>query len=317
MANKQVNTSLLFLKKLASLPAFFKKERVSLLSWIIIPIFVVWLATNYIIGAMKHPTWEARLLEQQNTDIINSRVNATQTQHPESQTVQKFHWKGTGAITLWFDDAWLSQYTVAFPILEERGLTASLAVPTRLIGDDAYMSWAQIKRLQYKGWEIDSHSRNHICKIDKLKPEQIISEIAGAKQDLEAQGIYPDNYVTPCGVESKFVNDTIKRNYLSLRTSSQGFNDLPVKNPYHILTYAIENTTTSDDVRQQIQTAKDEHKWLILMFHQVDNENSEFSVSPQEFTQMVNIVKESGLPLVLPTQILQQFIDDTPGGSNQ
>lgn len=279
------------------IPIRLKKERLSLLSWIVIPILITWISVNYLVGALKQPDWETKLVTDNNQLTLQAPA-------------QKFHWKNTGLVTFWLDDAWLSQYTVAFPILENQDYTASIAVPTRLIGSDAYLSWPQVKRLQFKGWEISSHSRNHSCSGDKMQPKEAESEIIGAKSDLAAEGITASTYVTPCGVDSPAINEIIKKNYLALRTSSEGLNSLPLKNPYNINTLAIDNTTTIDEINSWIQQAKDSHSWLILLFHQISDENSQFSITPGQFTKVVTAVKQSGLPVVLPSQVLEMIIDN-------
>ena len=85
------------------------------------------------------------------------------------------------SVVVTFDDAFLSVFDLAFPILSRLGLPATLFVPTRKVGTDGPMvwrkmerwlggadegelvgmSWKEVKELDRAGWEIGSHTRAH------------------------------------------------------------------------------------------------------------------------------------------------------------
>jgi peptidoglycan/xylan/chitin deacetylase (PgdA/CDA1 family) len=277
------------------------QERVSLLTWVIIPFLVLWISVNYIIGNFKQTAW--RTPGADDSQVLAKQTSEVRVQSP----VTPFYWSGSGVVSFWFDDAWETQYTSAFPVLDAKGYKASLAVPTRLVDDPAYMSWPQVKRLYYKGWEIDPHSRTHNCSVQNLKPVQIDVEVLGSKQDLETEGLKSDSfiYITPCGTDTPQVKEVIKKNYVALRSSNNGLNPLPLKDPYNILVYALDNKTQLSDVEGWLQEADKKHSWLILMFHQVDDQNSQWSVSPARFAEIVQAVEKSKLPVQLPKQVMQ------------
>lgn len=264
-------------------------QKIYMLSWLIIPLLGLVFATSFLVGLNKNPSWQ---------------VNALTTSKTTPLVFDKFDWQNTGLVTLWFDDAWLSQYLAAQPVMEKYGYVGSLAVPTRLIGYDAYMNWAQIKFLQYKGWEINSHTRTHDCNTFNLNSSEVEHELLGSKQDLESQGLFAENFVTPCGAETKDILAVAKKYYLSVRGSGAGLNKLPVQDPYHLTAYPIQLTTSVEEVRQWIAEAAQTRTWLILMFHQIDDSKIEYTTSPKTFESMIKEVKDSGLPVVLPTQVL-------------
>lgn len=259
-----------------------------MLSWLIIPFLGVALSMGFLVGLTRHPSWES-----------NAYIPKTVT-----ASFSQLNWQKTGLITLWFDDAWKSQYTTAYPILEKYNLVGSLAVPTKLIGYDAYMNWPQVKYLQHKGWEINSHTRTHNCAANNLTLEQVEEELRGAQKDLDELGLFSESFVTPCGADSPIISEVAKKYYLSLRTSEAGLNDIPVKNPYRIKAYPIYSYTPIDEVKTWIDQARDNHSWLILMFHQVDEEAAQYTVNPVTFEKIIETVSKSKLPVVLPTQVL-------------
>lgn len=67
----------------------------------------------------------------------------------------------TVAIT--FDDAYISVYTAAFPLLKERGWPFTVFVPSGLIGSNArlYVNWDQLREMGTAGATLANHSVNH------------------------------------------------------------------------------------------------------------------------------------------------------------
>src|ERR1700722_4580139 len=73
---------------------------------------------------------------------------------------------GPRAVALTFDDAWASVWSVALPLLRERGLRAILfAIPARIgdaPGDSPFVTWTQLRELHASGvFDVQSHTRSH------------------------------------------------------------------------------------------------------------------------------------------------------------
>lgn len=275
------------------------RHKLPLLSWLVIPILGLWLVTNYLIGLNRKVAWN-NLNEQKPTVLSAQTENAP--------TREKLEWKGNGLVTLWFDDAWYSQYSIAFPILDKMGVLGTLAVPTSLVGGESYMTWPQIKRLSYKGWEIASHSVNHICDLEKLDTKTVESELGDSLSTLEEKGLSIENFVTPCGAENSEITRVAKDKYISLRTATEGLNSLPVDDAYSLKIHAIRTTTTFDDVKAWINEAEKSDSWLILVFHQIGYDGEEYETAPELFRNMMNLIEKSDLSVVLPLQALEVAI---------
>jgi peptidoglycan/xylan/chitin deacetylase (PgdA/CDA1 family) len=274
------------------------QKRWSLITWVFIPLILAWISTNYLIGVLRPPQW--------GTVAVQSPTNQVEQ---VKNTIPKVSYQGKGLVTLWFDDAWITQYTVAYPMLEKYGYKGALAVPTKLVGVDSYMSWPQVKRMDNAGWEITSHTRNHSCTMDRANEDEIESEIGGAKKDLAEMGFDAQNYVSPCGVDSPLMKNTALKYYISYRTSNPGFNPIPATNNYSLLVQTMRNTVSVAQVKLWIKQANDEHKWLIIMFHQLDNSNTEYSVSPETLKAILDEIAKTQTQVVLPTQALELVIE--------
>jgi hypothetical protein len=260
------------------------------LAWLLIPILLTWVSVSYLMGQITPSHWQASLPKQSNIKQIPA--------------IASYQWDNQGLVTIWFDDAWLSQYQTAFPIMERYGFKGAVAVPTGHIGYESYMNWHQVKRLQFLGWEISAHSREHNCFLDVVGYSSIQSEILGSKEDLLKQGLQNDIYVAPCGITTPEMVNLIKSNYSSLRTVESGMNPLPIKNKYSLKIIEVNSVTDISEVKSWLQKAKQDRSWLILAFHQIDTEESYFSVTPLNFEKVLFEVKNSKLDVVLPSQVL-------------
>jgi len=278
------------------------KQRLPLLSWLLVPLLLVWIGTNYILGTLKHPSWSGTSSNQTTGDVLGADYD--QTISPQTQ----WTWSGQGLVTLWFDDAWLTQYTNAFPLMTQYKFKGALAVPTKSVGFNAYMNWTQIKRLQYEGWEISAHSRTHNCEFVFGDNQIIESEILGSKSDLKSHGLVHDIYVAPCGKSSEYANEVILKNFVASRNVNRGFNPLPLQNTFDLKVQAVEKNTTAEEVKIWIDQAKKSNSWLILMFHQVDNVAEEFGTTISEFSKILSAINESKLEVVVPSQVVNNAI---------
>jgi hypothetical protein len=282
------------------MPQFKHQINLEMLQWLIVPTLLIWFAASYLLGVAYQPVWQEHQ-SQNNLPQILAKADMSQA----TLNTPKFTWEHTGLVTFWFDDGWLTQYTTAAPILHSYNYPAAISISTDLIGYDAYMFWGQVKRLMHVyNWEITAHSRTHNCEREDFTAEILKNEIIGSQQDLLARGIRPEIYVVPCGKSTPELIQIVKDNYSAMRDATGGLNPIPVVNPYTIHAFTVHDNVSLDQVRQWLKQAKTEKLWLILMFHQIDNSGGEYSLNPNNFEQIVSVVNQAGLPIVLPSQVL-------------
>jgi len=276
-----------------------ERHRLTMVSWLILPLIGAWLTTSYLLGLAKNIVRKPEVLSSQTENKCYEETGSF---------ASSFKWNGSGLITLWFDDAWYSQYSIAFPVLKEFGFVGALSVATSLVQGEKYMTWPQIKRLRANGWEITSHSVSHICDQSILDNEKISYELIESQKILRSYGLQAEHFVTPCGVGNSIITEKTKEHYLSLRTATEGLNPLPVNNPYELKIHAIRNNTSLEEIKQWIKEATLNRRWLIIVFHQIGEERGTYEVSPQIFKNILNLIKDSNLQVVLPSQALNVSI---------
>lgn len=65
--------------------------------------------------------------------------------------------RATSSITVTFDDGILNNYTIAYPILRDKGFKGYFFILVSKIGTAGYMGWQQIRDLHDNGMIIGSH----------------------------------------------------------------------------------------------------------------------------------------------------------------
>lgn len=90
----------------------------------------------------------------------------------------------SGNLALSFDDGYVSDFEIVFPLLQEYDAQGTFFVTPGYVGKEGYMSWDQIKALSEAGMEIGSHSLNHTY-LTTLSLEQLLTELKDSKVQIE------------------------------------------------------------------------------------------------------------------------------------
>ena len=117
-------------------------------------------------------------------------------------------------IALTFDDGFENFASVAWPLLKERGLPATLFVVTDQVGRDnrwggattsgipvlPLLDWDSLGRLQSDGLSVGAHTRRH-ARLTALSDAELTDDWAGAADVIaERLGYRPDSLAYPFGV---------------------------------------------------------------------------------------------------------------------
>ena len=110
-------------------------------------------------------------------------------------------------ILITFDDGHLNNYTTAFPIMQKYGFTGVLYIVANYMGTDQYMNADQIKEMASAGWEVGSHSVNHLD-LTSLEPERQRYEVVDSRTILEEKlGVPILTIAYPFGISNSGVID--------------------------------------------------------------------------------------------------------------
>jgi uncharacterized protein YjdB len=187
-----------------------------------------------------------------------------------------------GAITITFDDGWLSVYENAWPVLEEFGLVANVAVNTLPVDQEwaAYMTEPMLDELHDAGWSMVSHTLKHDS-LPTLTPAELDFDLRTSQEWLRDRGYRGWNvFVAPYHAYGPAERDAVSRYYTAARgVSSDAFSpDSLVSwqpgNPYLLTGREAEflpftSPAGRQELRALLQRTVDEGTFLDVFFHQL------------------------------------------------
>jgi peptidoglycan/xylan/chitin deacetylase (PgdA/CDA1 family) len=123
-----------------------------------------------------------------------------------------------GELAITFDDGYRDNFDNAAPVLERLGLPATFFVVSQWMGTDVvpwwdegqrvrhpWMTWAQIRSLRRRGFDIGAHTRTHVD-LGRISALEAKEEIVGARIELEEHLREPvDLFAYPYGGRDNLV----------------------------------------------------------------------------------------------------------------
>jgi len=205
-------------------------------------------------------------------------------------TTQVCTWQGNkqGALTFSFDDGYDS--TIIFAkYLYSKGVSGTHNIITQFTGTSNFVSW-QSMQADTLGNEYASHSQTHPF-FDEITLNAAESELIDSKQDLTTHlSTDAESFVFPDGA---FTNDVLqssalRNNYLSARTSMEGYNLSTPIDRYalssQIVYYATDTTTLFGWINNTVNYGY----WTFLMMHYVGSDTGIYSNSVAKFNAVVD-----------------------------
>jgi peptidoglycan/xylan/chitin deacetylase (PgdA/CDA1 family) len=169
------------------------------------------------------------------------------------------------------------------------------------------MTLTQIKALSQAGHEIGSHTVHHYD-LTTLSLAQLRGELSQSLSYLQKKVTRSvSNFAYPYGVYSQLTDQEVRRYYGSARSSDEGLNPKAGFNVYNIRSEYITPQTTLSQFQSWLDEAKNQKKWLVLMYHQVDNSGSDYSVTPTMLAQQLQSLQNSGLVVKTVNQALAEL----------
>lgn len=214
-----------------------------------------------------------------------------------------------GAVTIMFDDARDSVYSLGLPVLEELGLSATVSAIADLAGEPGFMTVDQLRSLQDEhGWEIVAHHKTALDSdhaFDALPPEALTAELAGVRAWMLTNGLTSgiDAVSYPHGRIDADARRLVGRYFDRGRTTLRGLGleSRPPADPLRLRAYVVRDEDPLVELLDLVDRAAASGGWLILVFHQlvaVGDPAFQTFYRLDDFTAAVTKVAESGLEVV-------------------
>jgi len=155
-----------------------------------------------------------------------------------------------GQFVLSFDDGYMTDYTVAFARLAERGWPGCFFVIANQVGAARALGWRELREMAAAGMEIGSHSLTHPF-LQRADPDQIRREFGESKRILEdGLGQVVHFASLPRGSAAPGMGALIKElGYRAFCTSEPGLVSVRT-DPYEVPRIAVKQRTTPTFLRQ-------------------------------------------------------------------
>lgn len=176
------------------------------------------------------------------------------------------------AVSLTFDDGYLSQYTLARSKMDEYGMPGVAYVNSESIGWESRMNIAQLRAMQdNSGWDISAHTHSH-ADLTTITSLQIEEEFKNNKNWLVANGFArgANHLAYPFGLfDYSKVIPLAKKYFASARTIASYPESLRTSNPYALRTYYAFDTSTLQQMKDVVTRAIEANEWVIFIFHRL------------------------------------------------
>jgi peptidoglycan/xylan/chitin deacetylase (PgdA/CDA1 family) len=171
-----------------------------------------------------------------------------------------------------------------------------------------YVNPAQMLEFQNAGHEIGGHTQTHIS-LSTVPSATANNEIIGSRNDLFGMGVAAlHGMAYPYGEHNANVKTMAKNaGFIYARSVDRGFN-VKSTDKYALKIQQMDRTTTMTDVQNWAGEAASNKTWLILMFHQEDdNLEHDLGVTPAFLSQVADYVKTANVDVVTVAQGISQM----------
>lgn len=204
--------------------------------------------------------------------LLRNKLQATDTQLAQTMSeVKKVEdkpfvtAKRKAVITIDSDDAMIGDYTVLLPLLNSKGVTATIAIPPGRIGPSTRMSWEQMRELvDVHGWSVASHTMNEV-QLATVSPEVADYEMRESKRIIEEKGFKCDYLAYPNGSRNDTVMEIAKKYYRASGTTTVGVNNTPVMSQ-RLFRIALLHVSLTQ-IKAEIDKAIASNGWVIIYTH--------------------------------------------------
>ena len=153
-------------------------------------------------------------------------------------------------VMLTFDDGYRDNYENAFPLLRERGMTATFFVVSDFIDKElpAYLTWDMVREMLSGGMSIESHGRNHVSLKDK-DTDYLVWQALGSLETIQYElGVRPRFVAYPAGDYDQATIDVFKSagywgGFVTAQGATHSSDDL-----FRLHRVRVRGTTTPDDL---------------------------------------------------------------------
>ena len=199
-------------------------------------------------------------------------------------------------VTLTFDDGYANTFTSGLPLLQKYGFTSTQFIITDVVGYAGYVTSQNLVSMDQAGEEVASHTVTH----DDMTQETastLTTELSSSQKQLKTwTGAAITDIAYPYGLYNSTVQTKTAKYYTGARGVEPGLNSKDVFNQYDLKVENVFDTTTTAQVADWVQQAKNTNTWLIIVYHSVSATPTDSNnVTPTQLDSQLAAIKASGV----------------------
>lgn len=214
-----------------------------------------------------------------------------------------------GKISFHFDDGHLSHYEQAYKVFRAAGAVGCIALPA--VRENCGLTTAQALEMQENGWEILSHSRNHIRMSEPLSAEVAEEEIVESKRLLEAEGFHIRQFVTPMSQCHISMIPLLKRYYEAAFTVYKNSAEEPVQQlvlqasaDRYRLNRACLTKHSMEELKAYVDYVEVSDSWLVFYDHDLGVNGN---ITAPMLAELLEYCRRKGVQVLTSSEALEKM----------
>lgn len=212
-----------------------------------------------------------------------------------------------GVLTLTFDDG-PKDNLIAAEILKKNNIPATAYIMPNALGTKGFLTKKELQYLSKQNWDIDSH---HETPFTYFSNSNLADEIKGVQKFLKDNNYKDSEFhlAYPLGKTNESSKEIVSSHFATARIASGGIETIPPVNLHMLRSFNVLKTTTPEELKEVIKKTKEAKQWLILMFHHIkDNPVDDIDYSTENFKQLAQVIKESGITVMTMDQVWKKYL---------
>ncbi len=213
-------------------------------------------------------------------------------------------------IVITFDDADISIYNNALPLLASYNYPVTNVINTCWIGLPEKLNWDQVEELEHvHGWETAGHTLHHV-NLPDCDYETALYEIEQDWQNLIDHNLSHETFALPNGHVTSWQYEIILEFYQNVRTSLDIDHIAPV-NRTLLGYFAYQTAYDVIDVKQRIlQGIENREVMIIIGFHKIrpDDDGYIANCQPEEFAEILDFINNNNFTVLTLKEAINRLV---------